>query len=303
MFSDLPCPSRRLIFRRTPRPLVDNQGRIFAVLVGQPDEDGYGAAARNVFDFIKREGFATHFPASMRHHRRGLFAAINVGLTHGKGQLTPTWMDNGEYTGLAARLLAHQDIIRMANFASAVFALWAPRLHGYYADNNKQLQARLPNLRRPFPKSVFSCVAFNFGPRVRTFKHRDVCNLPFGWCAVQALGQFDATKGGHLVLWDIDLVVEFPAGALILLPSATIAHSNVSVQANEERMSFTQFTAGALFRYVDNGFRTQDELAEKDPAEYQRLMEKKESRWEEGLAMFSKAEELLDVLVDPESTD
>ncbi|KAJ7233283.1 hypothetical protein B0H12DRAFT_1028599 [Mycena haematopus] len=284
-----------LPFPRTSRPLVDAQGRILAVLVGQPDDDGYRTAVRRAFDFISSEGCGARFPASMRHHRRGLFAAINIGLTHGKGQLAPTWMDNGVYTPLVARLLANQDIIRMANFASAAFALWAPRLHAYYVDYNKRLCAQLPHLRRPFPNSVFSSVAFNFGPRVRTFKHRDVCNLPFGWCAVQALGNFDATKGGHLVLWDLDLVVEFPSGALILLPSATVAHSNTAVQATEERISFTQFTAGGLFRYVDNGFRTQDQLAAEDPAEYERMMAKKEVRWEEGLALFSKVDELLDL--------
>ncbi|KAJ6467412.1 hypothetical protein C8R45DRAFT_838568, partial [Mycena sanguinolenta] len=129
---------------------------------------------------------------------------------------------------------------------------------------------------------------------VCTFKHRDVCNLPFGWCAIQALGNFDAKTGGHLVLWDANLVVEFPAGALILLPSATIAHSNVPVQDHEERISFTQFTAGGLFRFVDNGFRTQDELAAADEEEHARLMKLKESRWEEGLRLFSTVEEMLD---------
>jgi hypothetical protein len=34
-------------------------------------------------------------------------------------------------------------------------------------------------------------------------------------CAVQSLGPFNAAKVGHLVLWDLKIVVEFPAGALI----------------------------------------------------------------------------------------
>ncbi|KAF8184029.1 hypothetical protein K438DRAFT_1598662, partial [Mycena galopus ATCC 62051] len=147
-------------------------------------------------------------------------------------------------------------------------------------------------LHRPFLQSAFSCAAFNFGT-VCTFKHRDVCNLPFGWCAIQALGMFDAEKGGHLVLWDVKLVVEFPAGALILLPSATIAHSNVPVADGEKRISFTQFTAGNLFHYVDNGFRTQTQLATEDPSEYDRLMKDKEARWEHGLKLFSTIDELL----------
>ncbi|KAJ7811173.1 hypothetical protein B0H14DRAFT_3479965 [Mycena olivaceomarginata] len=46
---------------------------------------------------------------------------------------------------------------------------------------------------------------------------------------------------------DLKLVVEFPPGALILFPSATISHSNVPVQPGDERASFTQFTAGGIF--------------------------------------------------------
>jgi hypothetical protein len=120
-----------------------------------------------------------------------------------------------------------------------------------------------------------------------------VCNLPFGWCAVQSLGDFDAAKGGHLVLWDLQVVVEFPAGALILLPSATVSHSNVPVEGGEERISFTQFTAGGMFRWVENGGRTGAELAREDPDQWERVQALKETRWETGLSYFSMVDELL----------
>ncbi|KAJ7889895.1 hypothetical protein B0H14DRAFT_2336659, partial [Mycena olivaceomarginata] len=282
-----------------PRPLFDSQGRIFLVLAGRPVADGYAAAATRAYEFMKTMGTAAGFSASMRHHRRGLFAAINVGLTYGKGQDAPTWLDNKHHTRLAEDLLANKDLARMASFASSAFCLWAPRLHGYYADYNARLQTQrlqtgLPPLHRPFPKSVFSCAAFNFGPNAWTFKHRDVCNLPFGWCAIQALGHFDPTRGGHLVLWDLKLVVEFPPGALILLPSATVSHSNVPVQPGDERASFTQFTAGGIFRFVDNGFQTLAQLAAADPGELARLTARRDRRWEEGLELLSTIEELSD---------
>ncbi|KAJ7083030.1 hypothetical protein C8R44DRAFT_836523 [Mycena epipterygia] len=185
-------------------------------------------------------------------------------------------------------------IARIAGFADAAFALWAPRLYKYYRRYDHDLRRHHPDLRRPFARSVFFCAAFNFGPNVWTFKHRDVLNLAFGWCAVQALGRFDHTKGGHLVLWDLRLVVEFPAGALILLPSATIAHSNVPVQHGEERASFTQFSAGGIFRYLDNGAQTVEELAATDPEGYERLMALKAARWQEGLDLLSTVDELLE---------
>ncbi|KAK6985098.1 hypothetical protein R3P38DRAFT_3332572 [Favolaschia claudopus] len=252
------------------RPLADRHGRIFANKYQQ-----------------------TSFPAAFRNHRRGLFAAINVGLTRGTGQAKPTWLDGGEYSEVAERLLADQDINRMAEFADSAFALWAPRKYDHYRDNNKKLDAQCPGLRRPFPgSSVFSCAAFNLGLNIWTFRHRDVRNLPYGWCGVQAMGHFDATKGGHLILWQIKVVVGFPAGALILLPSATIAHSNIPVQAGDERVSFTQFTSGALFMYTDNNGKTQAKLEEEDPEGFARLEESRKSRWAEGLVMFSTVDEI-----------
>jgi hypothetical protein len=176
--------------------------------------------------------------------------------------------------------------------------MWAPRLYKYYREHNEKLHDRLRYLPRNFARSVFSCAAFNFGPRVWTFRHRDVLNVPFGWCAVQAAGEFDATRGGHLVLWDLKLAVEFPHGAVILLPSATIAHSNVPVHAGETRVSFTQFTAGGLMRYVDNGFHTERQLADEDEEELARMVAAKGSRWEMGLGLLSTLDELLESITD-----
>ncbi|KAJ7243702.1 hypothetical protein C8J57DRAFT_1083566 [Mycena rebaudengoi] len=280
----------------TSHPLVDLQDRIFAVLVGQPCDEAYAQAARRVFDLIRREGNASAFPSSMSKHRRGPFPALNVGLSYGKGQRVPSFLDNGIYASMLARLVGDPDVKRMATSASAAFALWAPRLYSYYRDHDQALRSHLPHLPRNFPKSVFSCAAFNFGPSIWTYRHRDMLNVPFGWCAIQAFGRFDPTKGGHLVLWELKMIIEFPPGATILLPSATISHSNIPVQAGDERVSFTQFTAGGLLRYVDNGFRTEKELVERDLKEYEWMSALKDTRWQMGLGLLSTVDELLERL-------
>ncbi|KAJ7705954.1 hypothetical protein B0H16DRAFT_1746966 [Mycena metata] len=259
-----------------PRPILDRNGRIIAVLAGQPYHAEYRAATDAAFAAMRSASKTTHFSAEMKKHRRGLFAAVNVGLSYGKGQSTPGWLDGKDYRGLAEEMLANLGIQRMAGFADAAFAIWAPRLHAYYKQCDAKLRIRLPDLRRPFVGSVYFCAAFNFGRNVWTFKHRDILNLAFGWCAIQALGRYDATLGGHLVLWDLKLVVEFPHGALILLPSAT-------------------FSAGGIFRYVDNGFQTVAELERNDPEEYARLSARMASRWEEGLGLLSTLDELIGV--------
>ncbi|ESK91158.1 hypothetical protein Moror_9523 [Moniliophthora roreri MCA 2997] len=79
--------------------------------------------------------------------------------------------------------------------------------------------------------------AFNFGPCVISLDHADYENYLDGFCAITALcpseGGYDYKKGGHLILWDLHLVIEFPPGATILLPSAILRHSNVAIGPNE----------------------------------------------------------------------
>lgn len=147
----------------------------------------------------------------------------------------------------------------------------------------------MPWLRRIFGrKSVFTCAAFNFGPRVCTRGHRDQLNLAFGWCSIQAIGRFDPRYGGHLVIDEIKRVIEFPAGSLILIPSATLTHRNIPVRDHEIRMSFTQFCAGGIFRFIDNGFRTEEALRVQDPIAHQEMLEKKKARWQMGISLWSK---------------
>lgn len=174
------------------------------------------------------------------------------------------------------------------------FSLWAPRVFKYYQEHLDLLFAHLPHLRRNFKRSIFCCATVNFGPNVWTYKHRDSLNCPFGWCAIQALGDFNPTKGGHLILWEAKLIVEFPASSTIHIPSATITHSNVPVQHGEQRASFIQYCSGGIFQLVDNGYQTKASLAASDPVKYSAMLGLKETRWTEGLALLSTVDELLE---------
>ena len=174
----------------------------------------------------------------------------------------------------------------------AAFQLWAPNLYAYYQRYMQVLEAQI-STKRNFASSVFASACMNFGPRVHCFQHRDSRNLPFGWCAIQALGMFDPKKGGHFVLWDAGLVIEFPAASTILIPSATLTHSNVAVQAHETRISFTQFTAGGIFRWIDNGYQTEKALKMLDSDRYVEMQRLKETRWEMGLGLYSTIHELV----------
>jgi hypothetical protein len=166
-------------------------------------------------------------------------------------------------------------------------------LFAYYKERVDKAYQHLPGTLRIFPKSVFPLATFNFGPAVRTFIHRDVMNCPFGWCAIHALGLYDPQKGGHIILWEPKLVIEFPPASTILIPSATITHSNIAISSTEQRASFTQYCQGGLFRWVDNGFRLEEVLKLEDFEEYKRICKLKETRWEMGLGLLPTVSEVV----------
>ena len=138
---------------------------------------------------------------------------------------------------------------------AGAFNDFAPKLYEFYKAGMDKVMERDKTLKTPFSESVFACTAFNFGPRVVTRAHRDHLNLAYGWCSITALGDFDHKAGGHLVLPDLKLAIEFPAGSTVLVPSALLMHYNLPIGSKEIRRSITQFSAGGIFRWISYGFQ------------------------------------------------
>ncbi|KAJ7369101.1 hypothetical protein DFH08DRAFT_677844, partial [Mycena albidolilacea] len=86
--------------------------------------------------------------------------------------------------------------------------------------------------------------------------HTDFGNKADGMYLIGELGCFDPNEGGHLILWDYDLIVCFPPGCSILIPSAVVTHSNTPIQDGEEHFSLIQYSAGAPSHWVANRFQT-----------------------------------------------
>ncbi|KAF8987746.1 hypothetical protein BDQ17DRAFT_1223074, partial [Cyathus striatus] len=133
---------------------------------------------------------------------------------------------------------------------------WNPKVCSYTQLQLSVLQKhKKSSLCYPFSKSFYPALTVNFGPRTICSCHRDVKNLSFGWCAITALGNYDWAAGGHLVLLEFMLAIEFPPGYTILIPSAIITHSNLPISGSEKRFSFMQFAAAAIFRFTEHGMK------------------------------------------------
>lgn len=179
---------------------------------------------------------------------------------------------------------------------NSLFLTWAPTLWYYYAGAMGQLFEHYTKdslgdrIWLPFANCIFTQFAINFGPWAISLPHRDVKNLAFGWCAIIALGAYDYTAGGHLVLWDLGLIIEFPPGATILVPSAVVCHSNTRIKDNESRYSFTMFSSGGLFRWVEQNFQL-GKLYKKTKEAVEEVSTNI-TCWARGIVLFSTIEKL-----------
>lgn len=141
---------------------------------------------------------------------------------------------------------------------------------------------------------VYAATSTNFGPNVVSYDHEDFGNKANGVCPIFSFGKFDHTQGGHLVLRQLKLIIEFPPGSLIIIPSATLTHGNtpISPEKGEYRLSFTQYAAGGLFRWVQYGCRTWATLRKQDRRRAEAELAAHSTRWKDALEMFSHVDRL-----------
>lgn len=171
---------------------------------------------------------------------------------------------------------------------------WFTKVVQGYEETTKAMEKRFPRCRRPSAHLPFAGMTLNTGPTTVVEAHRDSNNRVDGVCFTTGLGPFDHEKGGHLVLHEPQLIIELPPGYTLAFPSACITHEGLPISHEEARMSFTAYSAGALFRYEENDFQPQ--AKRQKIAEVERVRVGNE-RWVHGWGLYNK---LVDgVLVQP----
>ncbi|KAK7027988.1 hypothetical protein VNI00_015074 [Paramarasmius palmivorus] len=282
-------------------PIVDQTRRIWVICISNPRDKEWGAVTTRAADKLMKLRSRVAFTTKQKSgSRRGQLFTLNTGVVNGLGLKAPITRKqaNKKSSAVVDELLADADFRRIAGHGSGAFRTWQENIWQSYAQNKKDLQAHDASLCWNYNNSIFAAAAFNFGPRVVSLDHVDFENRPDGFCAVTALcpseGGYDYKTGGHLILWDLHLVVEFPPGTTILLPSAILRHSNVSIGANEHRMSFAQYSSGHLFRFVERGFRTEEDFfASLTPRDRKYEEERDGRRWKESLNNFATLDDVL----------
>ncbi|KAJ7044284.1 hypothetical protein C8F04DRAFT_1250227 [Mycena alexandri] len=286
----------------TARPITDATGRVFGLSGGHPDDPTWMAEVHDAaVEALEAACARCKVSEARTYHRHGNFAPLTAGDSYGGGQMEPGALVNGVINAaVLCSLMSNLAFICLAGFATGeyltskgLFVNWSPRLFDYYASRMRCFYKWYTHLQRPFLNSIWSACTFNLGPRTCCIGHRDFGNLAFGWCSITALGDYDYTKGGHLILWDCGLVLEFPPGTTIIIPSTAVFHSNIPISVGEQRYSFTQYTSGGIFRWIEHGFQSEEAyFASLSPEERVKEREEARARWEGGASLFCTLDEL-----------
>jgi len=249
---------------RTTVLFVDNcSGRIVTMLVGHGNSPDHLIKFKTAEQYLKEARTRAKFTARQMKHRRGRYGSVTYGYSFGGGQKRPGFLKTGGplKSGLAARLYENSHIKSVIGHHNKCLWTFAPRLayryHRLLSFLSKYEKAKKSSIFNLQPETdSFAAATFNLGPSVSTELHYDSQNFGPGLCVISSFGQYDYKKGGHLILWEMGVVVEFPPYSTILIPSAVIKHGNIAVADGEERMSITQYTAGALVRWAARGFKS-----------------------------------------------
>ena len=187
--------------------------------------------------------------------------------------------------------LSQQDYFAHAFVASFLLLvsawLWMPDLMKEYTDLQAELLAINSLFKSAFPDSLFCSFTMNMGPHTVCLGHRDFWNVVYGTCPIGALGPFNHCMGGHIILHELKLIIEFCWGDVMFIPSGAVTHENVPIHEGETWYSFTMYTAGGLFRYMSCGMWMVKEMKEKNEDGYARYIAESPQHWEEGWKQYS----------------
>ncbi|KAJ7443364.1 hypothetical protein FB451DRAFT_1056965, partial [Mycena latifolia] len=280
---------------RDPKLILDLHGRIVAILLGTPEDPDWDAVIADAVKEMARARRRCIHHGIYRNahpvHRRGRYVPLTVGGSLGGGQRVRS-------TGpvqhrITRRLKRNPSVKRIMGFQSSGLATYAPKVYRYKSSTLKGVFEHHPHLKHNFSNSIFPAATFNCGHAI-TFDHRDYHNLSHGFCGITCGGRFDSTLGGHIYLRQLKLVIEFPSGASILIPSGCVDHGNIPIQPGETRYSMTQYAAGGLFRWAAYGYQSAKSLLSKPggAALKQAFDGEPGARWEWALGLFSKHDEL-----------
>ncbi|KAJ7630165.1 hypothetical protein FB45DRAFT_1027398 [Roridomyces roridus] len=218
-------------------PFEDRTGLVMLMGVGKPQKRKVETMVADVNRAFSLAGlYAEDLPEGRR-------SSITAGIHYPEGLERPenVQYDMAEFMTVES-LMNNETIGDWLRFARDSFQRSAPKGYDIAQQLKAGLFARYPHLH-PVSPGPWTNITFDLGPQAVTPPGRpDAPIARWCWLALTAFGSFDATRGGHLILWDMGKVVEFPAGTTFLIPPL-MRFSIAVIRSGETRFSITQYFA------------------------------------------------------------
>ncbi|KAK7028483.1 hypothetical protein R3P38DRAFT_2525906, partial [Favolaschia claudopus] len=118
----------------------------------------------------------------------------------------------------------------------------------------------MPSAQYPCATSIFSAATLQLGgPR----RHDDMAERvdPATWQILTPLGNYNADRGGQLILWEFGLVATCPSGCPAIIPAGLVHYSFCRVRPTETQYSLLQWAGSGIRRFLANGKRTDADFA------------------------------------------
>lgn len=120
-----------------------------------------------------------------------------------------------------------------------MFSCYAPKLYARCCDYFSWLCLHDCALAAHwnFENSIFPTTTVNFSPSTVCYGHLDSGNVAAGWCTITSARSYDPKCGGHLILFNVDLVIGFSPGATILIPLSIMRHGNTPFRMGKHMLA------------------------------------------------------------------
>ena len=122
----------------------------------------------------------------------------------------------------------HLDTCRVTEFLR-----YFPELYKYYNKVLEHVCTLSTSCKFPVRDLPFQSFTFNVGDQLICLPHKDGENLAHGLCLALPIGEFNHTRGGHIIFHKLKMYIELPSGGFVLFPSSIITHENIGISKTE----------------------------------------------------------------------
>ncbi|KAG8806099.1 hypothetical protein FRC17_005180 [Serendipita sp. 399] len=218
--------------------VIDGDDRLILVRVKRPS--GNTSLAENLDDYMKMIQ-----PLARRAYlNRGPFSQTRIGVHHDTKNKTPHMFP------VRSRILAKR--LKTLLESPAALGLTKHIWSKFLDQKTEEIREKVPHDDAAYwLESTWTSCTLNVGPRTVIQPYIADEHLACGICALYVTGQFDSTKGGHVVFDDIQLIMEACPGDLFLYPSGLLTRSSTPVGPEEVRRSIMFWTCADTVRHFD----------------------------------------------------